>query len=425
MQHVSHVFLPPLLLAFFLMALPHKGVAETTLTPSLVERVSWSDNLFLKDLEAVELRSEPALSAKHKNERLNVNAVAKLSDYRYFDTKTNIVSGEKVDSDRYDRTTYQLNTGASFQSTERLNLSLGGGWLRDYSVDTFWDTDYEQKTLLRRDTYNGNAGFEYKLTEKDTVSLNFSYATLEYAKRIASFADYDMMNSSLYWQHSLMDGLMSLVAQASWQHVKFDSPEQVAGYFAGIFPVQLKQDVTQDVYSGMAGILWQPEERLSMQLMGGVNYTKSKVETKNTSFFYAEESTKHYSNTGFTGMADIAWSEKNSTGKLSVKQEFMPSTYGELRKTTSATLSHNYSYTPRINLYSSIAYTKSKSDDISTNNINREFWRFSIQPSYKLAEDFYLSLNYAYVYYDNKGDNYISRSNTIFLQLSYEFPKTF
>lgn len=412
-------------------------LAETRIKPMLSARTTWDDSLFLKDFEAIEIRTEPALLADYKSERAKLNFGARLTDFRYFDTKDNYYrSGKKVDTNEYDRTTYKVDASISYELSERLMASLGAEWGQDYSVDSYWDDSLTEHFLLKRDSYNGSASLSYDLTEVDSVSLSVNYALMEYAKREENFADYDMIYVSVSWQHQMLDGIMALVSQASWQHIEFDNPEVFREFdFLGKNTSRTKQDISQDVYSGMLGIYWMPIQKFTMQVMGGANYTSSSIDTEATTTGILwgnthSSTTQDYNKSGFTGMFDAAWKEDFYSIRLNVKQEFLPSTYGELRKTTSVGLSTLVELDKKSNIYSALNYSHSKSDNITDNKINRDYWRFSIQYLYKFTERFDMRVGYAYQYFDNKSGNireeYSTRNaNSVYLQLTYELPMHF
>lgn len=407
----------------------HCADAETIIKPSLDARGSWTDNLFLKGYKAYETRATPTIGAEHKGERSNFNLSATLTDYKYFDSKTNKIYGVKKDADTYDRTTYQVNGGIEYKWTERFSSNLGGNWLQDYSVDSYWDGDLRQD-MLKRDNYSAFTGFDYAITEIDNLNISVSYANTAYSKRISGFSDYDMVNTNATWQHYMLDGTLALIAQASWQYVAFDSPAiESFNFFSG--NLRNKQDITQNVYSGMLGLYWAPLDKLSLQVMGGANYTESEIETESENsggfFFPASHTsaTTNYYNSGFTGLVEASWRERTHTTKFNVHQEFLPSVYGELRKVTRVALTNNYRYSNKSSIYSAISYSKGKSDSVSSSTIDRDTWYLMINNTYRITDDFYIRAGYSYVYQSNRAEDYSRHSNTVFLQLNYALPKQF
>lgn len=392
------LFLPP--------AVPGQA-EELVITPGVLARFGWDDNMFLKDVEDGEFAAEPNLSVSYGSERTKLNVKGTASDYRY------------LEHDEYDRTTYRTSAGLTHQATERLSFGVDGGWYRDYSLDTFWDDHMDKRTMLRRDTYNAAGNVSYQLTEVDTIDLSFSWAAMEYVQRQANYSDYDMLNASMTWQHSFNDGTMALIAQASWQHVEFDSP-MVDYWIYGT----VKQDIAQDVYSGMLGLYWAPTQRLTIQAMAGANYTESENQTKNEGSWFAPDSKNisYYYSTGFTGSVDITYRHEKGILRFKIGQEFLPSTYGELRRTTNIQLSGTYEYTKRASLFGMISYNISKSDSISNNEISRDLLHITAMNTYQLTKDFSLRMRYTYIYYNNKVDDATAHSNAFMLQFMYNFP---
>lgn len=388
-------------------ALP-SWAGELVITPGVLARIAWDDNMFLKNFEDGELATEPNLSLTYNTPRTKLGLKGTLSDYRY------------LDHDEYDRTVYNTSASLEHQLTERFSFGLGGGWVNDYSLDTFWDDNMDERTMLKRDNYNASANASYSLTERDTLDVNVGLAMLDYSKKRPNYADYDMMHASLTWQHFFNDGTMALIAQASWQHIEFDSPLVDYGWVYGT----VKQDITQDVYSGMLGLYWAPSQRITIQAMAGANYQESENKTRNAnSFFFPDSENSAYDYaTGFTGSVDISYRMENGSIRLKVGQEFVPTTYGELRKATTIALSGYYEYTKRANVYATVSYDTSKSDGMSGSRISRDYIYLAAVHSYKLTEDFIIRFRYTYVYYNNKEEDRISRSNNVMLQFVYNLP---
>lgn len=391
---------------------------QFTFTPGIQERVTWNDNFFLKDFSDVELHTEPRFSSDYKSELTTVKLAGRLQDFRY------------ANETNYDRTTYQLSGNAARQLTERLNVGAGGSWLRDSSLDTFWDDNFDQRTMIERDLYSVSGDTSYDLTEVDRLQFNIAWADMEYRKQLSQYANYTMLNGSMTWQHMLFDGTMAFIAQASWQHIEFDSPASLPIDYGLFGKNRNKQDMTQDVYSTMGGIYWMPMEKLTMQLMLGANYTESKVELESTwsegLIALDDTHTKdYYYNTGITGSLDVTWKEDNRAFRALLNQEFLPSTTGELRRTTRATISYNRIFNRKFNIYNSINFANTSNDDVGHNKISEDFWHVIFQPTYKFTQDFAMRLQYTFSYKDDRDDHRKQRSNSVFLQFAYDFPMHF
>lgn len=401
-----------LICCFCLIILSVKPAApaayELRLTPDLRERLTWNDNFFFKNVEDFELRSEPKLSLDYRSERNQLSASGDLADFRY------------LDKSEYDRANYAADLVWRGQLSERLNASLQGGWLRDYSLDSFWDDDSSAYvTMLRRKNYNAGTTLSYELTELDSVDLSFNWSKLVYEKRVSGYSDYDMLGGNVTWRHSLLDGRMSLVALGSWQHVEFDSPPQGRGPLAG------KQDITQNSFNALAGIYWSPLEKLVLQIMAGANYTESEVENAGLLVNWGLQPQKRNSHsTGLTGSFDLTWKEENSAVKLSYKQEQLPSAYGELRTVNTVMLSGSYDFNRRTGVYSSLRYSNSKSDNVTGREISKDFWIYNLQGRYLFTPELSGILQYSHMYYYNKSDDARERSNAVFLQFAYTLPLT-
>lgn len=406
-----------LLLLGALIAVPQAFSAEIKITPGILERATWNDNMFLKEFEDFELRTEPGLDFEYASEINQVSLGGKLTDFRY------------ADKNQYDRTIYNLHAQAGRRLSERLKVNAGGGWQRDFSLDTYWDDPTTQKIMLRRDSRNASTGFSYELTEVDTVNISLSWADMEYVKRISGYSDYGMFSGGISWQHIMFDGSMAFVAQGNWQRADFDSPIS-SGYtlWLGIipWPAEVKQDVIQNTYSGMAGIYWMPTDRFTVQVLGGIRYTDSEVQTKTISTVNGiEKNTANNYTTGFNGSADITWKYDNGNIKASYNQEYLPSAYGELRRTSTVRIAGAHNYDRKLSLLYTLSYMNSKSDNVTNNAISRDYWNFSAGPHYRFTEDFSATLRYAHTYFRNKISEEDLHANSVFLQLSFDFPKSF
>lgn len=372
--------------------------------------------MFLKDFEDVELRSEPALNLGYESEANQFNLGGRLTDFRY------------ADKSKYDRTVYNLNAQAQRQFTERLQMSIGGGWQKDFSLDTYWDDPLTQKTMIKRDSYNATTGLSYKLTEIDTVDLSFSWSTMEYGKRVPGYSDYDMLSGSIFWQHLLFDGTMAFVAQGNWQKADFDSPRRDSyTLWGGLIPIpaEMKQDITQSTYSGMIGLHWMPSDRFTVQALGGIRYTDSEVKTKTESMIGLEKKTENTYTTGFNGSMSITWRYDSGSIKVSYNQDYLPSAYGELRRASSAVFTGFHNYDQKLSLLYTARYTNSKSDSVTSYKISRDYWFLSAGPRYRFTENFSAMLRYAYTYYHDKITEKKVHSNSVFLQFSLDLPTSF
>lgn len=404
------------IIVFLFAACQMAYAGQLDLKPSILERVTWNDNFFLKDFDDVELRTQPALNVSYSAERLKLGLISELHDFRY------------LDNSHYDRTNYSAAGNIGYQLTEKLSFDVRTSWLQDYSLDTYWDDDFDQLELMKRNTYTGSASAKYSLSELDSLDLSFSYSALDYTKKISRYSNYSMLNGSLLWQHILADGLAAFVTRASWQHITFDTPDAVVDYGI-IYTSRTKQDMTQNVYSLMVGFNFMPSEQLTIQALAGLNRTKSESEVENSGIWlgtpYSSKVTNRKYRTGFTGSLDASWKGDNDIIRLIARQDYVPSSDGELRRTTRVNLSYNHIFSRKFNIYTSASYTNSKSEHAVTSKISEDFWYAMVQPSYRVTEDLTLRLQYSFSYKNDKDSDREQHANTVYLQFAYEFPMHF
>lgn len=392
---------------------------ELFLTPEISGAITWNDNFFLKNFEDVEFRVTPRLNSGYTFENTKLQLMSELSKMSY------------GDNSKFDRTNYAASAALTNQFSERLKINLSGGWRQDFSLDDYWNDDGTQKSLLKRDQYNASTGFSFDLTELDSLQMNLNWSKMNYVKRIAQYSDYDMLYTDLTWQRTIFDGKAALIFQAYLQHIAFDNPAQVShDIFWGTS--RLKQDYTQDVYSGMLGVYWMPLQQLTLRGMVGINRTETEIEIEQSitgsaipGLDSSSTSKLEYGENGFTGSLDSTWRGERSQTRLIVKQEFIPSTSGELREATRISIDNYYSITKNFNFSAHLAYVNSKRKQGQSGTIKEDIWYGSLTPIYNLTENLSAQLQYMHYHEKNKYSDTTRKNNSVFLQFTYKKPMRF
>ena len=373
-----------------LFLVPGLCLAEPSfkVTPDIRAESAYHDNLFSRGREDLEYILSPSLRFQGETERSSLKGRLGLQDFTY------------ARETQYDRTQYQADFGARHQMTERLDFSLDGSWGKDYVIEDYLDENYRLRSNPSRKTWNIAPGLRYRLSERDTLMLNGSYARQRYEHD--ALPGYTALGGGIGLEHALLDGTLSLLGQASAQFYEFDAP---------------MQDIRQDNYNVMAGVLWTPLEQLSVRALGGVNVIKSEVEYTRS----AMGRDYSLSETGFTGSLSATWSEKDWSSTLDAARTEYPSLYGELNTRDEYTLRFSKQISPRWNVYSHINFSTIENDGIISKT-SKEYWSFHAQMTYKLTEKLSVGLRYRYTDSLNKLRDNRDIGNIISVQFAWELP---
>ena len=371
-----------------LSALP--VMAEVLVTPKISLRSAYYDNLFLKDIEDLEYRINPSLLIEKSTERTKARAGIDVTRFQY----------EKAQ--KYNRTNVGLNAGLEHNLTERLSTFVRGNWLEDHAVEDYLDEVGQLKNNAKRHSYSVAPGFSYKLTELDTLSLSGSYASMRYQES-GAFTDYDMWGATADWQHTLIEGTLALLGRAGWQIYDFDSSGSTT---------------IQNSYTAMAGFSWAPLEKLTLQVLAGVNIIDSDVQ------FSQSQEKLTSRETGLTESIAATWKEEAWSAGVTVEQAQSPSLYGELSTKNTYRVNLSRSHTERWRTFATIAYETNKTDGF-VSRTSRETWNFSAGTAYNLTKDLRCSLQFNHIDNINNLTEKNMSGNSIALQFMWEFPETF
>ncbi|WP_157726362.1 porin family protein [Imhoffiella purpurea] len=316
---------------------------------------------------------------------------------------SDIQLGGRLTSRRYfeasdlDETDASMNALASYR-LGRSSFEVQGALDYDSTLTSEVSTSGYVQANKRRIRLFAQPTWTYMLTPRATLELSASYQDVSYEDvDVIPLYDYDYTTAGLTFIYALSER-----AQASLRATfdRYDASET---------------DLESETRGMLLGMSYQLSETLSLSAFTGVRNSTSRygtwlgvIETDSSGPLFEVELKKRF--------------EVGSLS-LSAQRSMLPSGDGQLLDTTSLSLSYDYPLGPRWTLgLNADAYRNRNSDDDSSSS-DRDYFSISPRLGLKLTEELNLALSYRYRLqkYDFRDEEAVS--NSIYLNLTYVFPR--
>lgn len=377
-------------------------MAIQELVPKISAQLNYDDNIvFSRNNPRSDWIYEmwPSLSWKYRTERDILAVTARLHGQKYS-------SENELNTLDQDYRLYALRD--IFWDT---TLSLKAR----YALDTTLDEEFtEEGVLLNRQdrtVYSVTPGVKWRATERSTwdfsvpiYSVNYhgtSYNTAYYYDGSGN-TDYNTAYLVLNYSYLLDDEKTSLLTQGS----------------AGMFDYENGNSRT---YELMGGVSHAFTERLTAQLMGGVNFTHSHTNKEKYRIYLhkilVQEETSS-NDAGWVGLAEVRWRWDRGYWDMHFGRTVLASGYGEMLKRDRFTVGTSCSVTDRLRFTGRFSVTSSKSQ--GSKNYEDEV-TYDINPGlvYRLFEHIDVSTYYHYSFLKYKGGSDTASRNRFMIRLDY------
>lgn len=375
--------------------------ADVTITPGVVIRETYDDNLFLDNESDLETRFSPTISIESETQRSSLRLNAQANVFRYTHLKD------------YNRIEYSANVNMAYAISPTITWGATAKYNQDDSFSEELETTGRIISAVTRWAYAGQTSLSFTLDRRNslTYSIGGGITRYEQDKQLKN----DRLDSSLQWTHVLTPrtSLLSTLS-GSIEHAYDDTQDILTSY--GRF---------------LAGFQYAFRENLSLSMQGGATLvdTRSKQklivsQTNNSGdieeFYLGEEKTTSQ-NLHFSANVTLNWqpsktSNLSATFSESTGQDINAVQYTQSRLNLSA--AKDITERLKVSLSTSGFVTQYDSGDRS-GSLNL-FLTPAI--SYRLAEDTSISLNYSYyrnwdtLQWDSEW------RNRVYLELSSNWP---
>ncbi|MGV7224374.1 MAG: outer membrane beta-barrel protein [Nitrospinales bacterium] len=362
--------------------------AETKLLTSVGLRQEYNDNIFYtRTDETDDFISQviPSLKLNYATEILKLSALARWDALLFWDN---------TDQNRLNQR-YGLN--GSYQLTERWSVSANGRYVFDSVQDSQLDeTGSVERGLSDRQRLNAGAGLDYSVSERSDIGADYNYQKTDFERK--SSVDTEAHGVRFFYRRRLQNqrDVITIFPRFVWGNSD-----------------------DWDAYNSTLNFRWEHpfSETLDTSITVGARH--SRVDYKDD-----RDNTNNWG-----GVADM-WLRKRgelTTGRLGFSNRLRTRTNGEIINVSRlyTNIDHRLSRRFGVGFDGSIYYSNLIEDSPETDD---DRWYFVVTPSafYRLTERHLLRLSYSYNYQKllDADDNDTVDRQRIWLELTFNFPKT-
>lgn len=361
-----------------------------------------------------------------RSETADVGVTAQAIINRY-DAPTNI-----------DNENYHFKLESSFNVTERNQFTLNGRYFIDNNIGTQFEETGLTQFLVERTTWAVQPNWTYRLSETESLILDYSHEEIDYEQNNTNFlqsynTDSVSLNYTIQWTERLQWFALA-------NYLRFETPEtsfSTQVIFPFFFPVPGTQTLTSsslsDMYSIQTGVNYNHSETWSSNVMVGGRWTESESMQKISSrpdnplfdpFFLSTQTiTENDSSPGYLlSVGTNKQFERSSIG-ASFFQDVRPTSQGQLMQYTGITLTGDHKITEHLkfSLNASATQQSTAGGDEQNTRFDRDF--ISVEPklSWRIDRQMTLAGGYRYRWQEFSRDIQARESNSVYLQLNYNW----
>jgi hypothetical protein len=363
---------------------PTAQAAEWSITGTLNPSAKYDDNVFMSENETSSFQysvSPTAIfSRKQDNNNATLNLGYDISRYRSLSS--------------LDRQNPFVRFSSGYQ-TERSDWGLGAGYVKNSSRNSAVEDTGDFQTESTATTKTLSPSYQYKLTERDNVSLGGSYSKKTFST--TDFSDNKTLSLNTGWTRQFserMSGGLNFSVSNSQSTGLLVSTD----YDNYNLSTSLNYDLSE---------LWQISGSIGVRRLNSEQMSNGGNTVENSS----------------SGLSlDINANRKTEIGALSVglSRSVSPSSTGDVNETDRLTFSWSRNLTERVSTSLTTSYQQTSSALENTTE-KRENISFSPAISWQLERN--LGLNLAYNYRQQKQSQLNSNvsSNALILSLNYDW----
>lgn len=365
--------------------------AEFTVNPSLSLRGEYDDNI---DFSRTNKRDDyigiisPGLTLGYATDRFNVGVYAGVDFVRY----------NEYTEENNERQNYGLT--ASYRAFERFTINAGGSYTKDTTLDSELTETGIVERRSERETYGGNGGFSFQITELSTISADYSFSQTEY--ELDDYTDSKTHSVSLSYSYSFNNRLDTVSIRPYWK--KTDSEEETVSSY----------EETINTYGLSLGLAHQFTPTLNANINAGPRYTE-----------YEDDAGETDDDWGWTADVSLTKTWETASVSLGYSRDQYYTAEGENVEVDRFSLTANKMLTQKfgVGLSGSLYFSKSTSDN--TDDTDVRYYLVSPSIFYNFTPNHSLELAYSYANeYDKElTDDREADRNTVWLSLNFNFPQ--
>ena len=362
--------------------------AETKLLTSVDLRQVYNDNITYRRSDKIDdfiSIVSPSLELSYSTEIFSLSALADWRGSLYWDNS---------DLNRVNQL-YGLN--GTYRLTERWSFTARGRYRKDSVQDSQLDeTGSVRLGLSDRERLNAGAGLDYNLSERSTIGSDYNFQKTTYER--SGDVDTDLHSIRFYYRRRLQNekDVITIFPRFRWG----DTDDY-------------------DAYSSSLNFRWAHpfSETLDTSITVGVRHTRVDYDDE-------RDDTDNWG-----GLADM-WLRKRgelTNGRLGFRNDLRTRTNGDIINVSRlyTDLDHRLSRRFGIGLEGSVYFSQLIEDSPEDDD---DRWYYVVSPSafYRLTEDHILRLRYDYNYEKSldRDNNDTRERHRVWLQLTFNFPKT-
>ena len=362
--------------------------AETKLLTSVDLRQEYNDNITYRRSDKIDdfiSIVSPSLKLSYITEIFNLSALADWRGSLYWDNSD------------LNRVNQRYGLDGTYRLTERWSFTARGRYTKDSVQDSQLDeTGSVRLGLSDRERLNAGAGLDYNLSERSTIGSDYNFQKTTYERR--GDVDTDLHSIRFYYKRRLQNekDIITIFPRFRWG----DTDDY-------------------DAYSSSLNFRWfHPfSETLDTSITVGVRHTRVDYDNE-------RDDTDNWG-----GLADM-WLRKKgelTNGRLGFRNDLRTRTNGDIINVSRlyTDFDHRLSRRFGIGLEGSVYYSQLIEDSPEDDD---DRWYYVVSPSafYRLTEDHILRLRYSYNYEKSldRDNNDTRERHRVWLQLTFNFPKT-
>ncbi len=380
--------------------------AEWAIEPSIESRASLTDNINLTPNVHEDVFSwlvAPRVTFARRTEDAEVAGTASLGINRY------------PGNSGLDATDAGLAVTSQLHD-ERNAYGLSAAFIRDSTLQTELATTGIVQTRAQRDLVSLSPSWSYSLTERSSVFAQYRYEQANYQSGVG-LTDYSNQQGSGGYQYLLSE---RTAATLSGNYSRYKSDDG---------------SILQNSYGVNIGLTHNPVERLTLAFGIGSRRSDTKITNMVTfcpfgsviicdAFGIPLETLTATSDTSNSGMsynasADYKW--ERTTAKVSASRDINPTGTGLVVETERFAIEFGYQFSDKLSGNINGAHLVSRYVGGLSSDI--DYVSLSSSLSWKLDERWTAGTGYSFVYQKVKGTPESASANTIFLSISYNWPK--
>lgn len=335
-----------------------------------------------------------------------------------------IIAKEYKDNSNFDNVDTLINGNLKSRITERLTVSIDGGFTadsrndRDFDETGLTDGDESVKTtkVIRKDIEAGSSA-SYDISQITTGTVSYELKINEFDDR--EFTDYTSHKIFLKWNRALYKPFSNpefFIQSELYWYDGYENPENDP-----VYGDDYEKEINLKSISLATGTTADITENLNFSLIAGGRYNESGSESKVEGLLIDEEDDKGW---GPTGEFKLAYTGETGVSMASLRHNLIPRTGSNgFVKNTAARCSYNHKFSDNFRATISTGFYLNKSyGTLDTDKINRQSVRIQSGLSYLPTAMFSIECRYYYRLIRDRKEDTEAQQNIIQIGISFRYP---